>query len=154
MIFDEIKGFPMKMMSDKIVIDEEKKIVYPYDLKVMGNIDIFPYNYLKLRYYLQLAVYTTLLKQHYKDYTVMPLRFITVDKYRYMDPVLVKTSELDYQSALQGFKLNNHQYKGLYEILEDIQYHKTTNIWTSSKEAQINKGVVTLKFQESYGDTD
>jgi len=148
----EYENIKLKMMTDKLIIDHKQKIVTPFDLKVMGNIDIFPYNYLKLRYYIQLAVYTTLLRQYYLPlgYSVQPLRFLTVDKFRYMDPVIVKTNEADYLNAVNGFTLFDKKYRGLKEALSDIRFHKNKGIWTSSREAQENSGVVTLKLHENY----
>lgn len=150
MILGEISGLPMKMMSDRIIIDHDDKSIIPWDLKVMGNIDIFSYNYLKLRYYLQLGVYTTLLRQEYPTYAVEPLRFLKVDKYRYMDPLKVKTSEQHYNDALLGFTINGRRYTGLLEAIEDIKFHKNNGIWTSSREAQEGKGLIDLKLSEQY----
>lgn len=155
MVIGEIEGLPMKMMSDKIILDHDTHTITPFDLKVMGNIDIFGYNFLKLRYYIQLAVYTTLLMQEYPEWLVInPLRFLTVDKFRYMDPLVVRTTQKDYENAMNGFSLSGHSYKGLIEAITDIKYHKSNGVWTSSKEAQEGKGIVSLKLFEDGIRTD
>lgn len=150
MILGEIEGLPMKMMSDRIVIDHDNKTITPWDLKVMGNIDIFNYNYLKLRYYIQLAVYTTMIRQEYVGFNVDPLRFLKVDKFRYMDPIKVNTLEQHYNEAMGGFILNGRKYPGLIQTIGDIQYHKANGIWTSTREAQENRGLVDLRLTEQY----
>lgn len=149
-ITGEVEGLLVKMMADLTIIDHQEKVIDIYDLKVMGNIDIFPYNFLKLKYYIQLAMYTTLVRLMYPDYRVNPVKFITVDKYRYMDPIIVTTNEDDYKNAINGFMLSNHRYKGLNDTINDIKFHKNINIWTSTREAQENNGLVTLKLYEEY----
>lgn len=145
-IITEIEGLPMKMMIDRLILNHDKMIGTPIDLKVMGNIDIFPYNYLKLRYYIQNANYTTGLKMHFPKFKINPIRFLTVDKFRYMDPLVVRSTEKNYVDAMNGFTYRDRKYTGLIEAIKDIKFHKETGIWTSSREAQINNGIIDLKL--------
>lgn len=137
----EINNYPLKMMSDRVIIDHDKKIIYPYDLKVMSNNEIFPYNYLKLKYYVQNAIYTSIIRQNFPTFVVNPMSFVTIHKYKQLDPVVVKTSESQLDDALYGFTVNGRKYKGVYEALEELQWHKTNGIWTTTKTISENHGV-------------
>ncbi len=135
-----IKGMKLKMMEDLVIFNEEKKIITPLDLKVMSNNTIFPYNYIKLKYYIQNGTYVFLLRQNYPEYKVNPITFVTIDKYRQNDPINVRTSEAQFQDALKGFVLDGRKYKGLYQAIEELSWHKESGIWTCDKATHDNHG--------------
>jgi len=149
-VFDQImlKGVindvEVKMMGDRVILNKKKKLITPFDLKVMSNIEMFPYNYLKLKYYVQNGVYTTLLRQNFPEYEIPPIKFVTIDKYRQCEPTIVKTSEKQYQQAMNGFSINGRKYKGVNEALEEMKWHKEKGIWTSPKEIIDNNGFIDL----------
>lgn len=145
-IMSEYRGLPIKCMVDKLILNEEKMQGHPFDLKVMGNIDIFPYNYRNLKYYIQNAVYTTLLREHFPEYKIAPMKFITADKYMYMDPLIVKTSEEQLQDAINGFEYKGMKYTGLDKAVDDLLFHKEREMWTSSREAIETGGIIALNF--------
>lgn len=141
-----INGMEFKMMSDRVVFNEIDKVITPLDLKVMGNNEMFPFNYLKLKYYIQNAVYVYLLRQNFPDYKVKPLAFITIDKYRQNDPVIVRTTEKQFQEALNGFSIDGRKYKGLFQAIEELKWHEESGIWTTSKEIHDGKGFIDLRL--------
>lgn len=136
------RDLDIKCMIDRVMVDEEKKIVYSYDLKTTWNVDDFDYNYLKYKYYLQCALYTEMLREYFSDYTVYPMRFIVTDKIGYMDPIIYYTTEEHIQQGKEGFNGN----RGLISAVEDIKYHKQTGIWTSSAEVQRQHGTKQIKL--------
>lgn len=141
-----INSVEVKMMGDIVIFDLQNKVIQPYDLKVMGNNEMFPYNYLRFKYYIQNGVYTTLLKQNFPDFTVNPICFITIDKYKQSDPWIVRTSEKQYQEAMNGFIIDGRKYKGVLQALGEMKWHKESEIWTSSKEVYDNNGFSDLKL--------
>lgn len=143
---DELFGLPIKIMADRILVDVKHKRILPLDLKVVGSIPSFNYNFFNFRYYIQLCVYTTVLRQFYPDHTVLPLSFMIVDKFKKQDPIIFKPSEEDYQKTLNGFTSNGFKYKGVKQIVDEILYLRNSEIWTSSMEAQQNEGVVHLNL--------
>lgn len=155
MLEGEIRGIPIKMMGDLIEEDTSSMVVTPYDLKVGGNIESFAYQYLKLKYYIQEAVYTTLLRQHYEPlgYTVKPLKFIAIDKFRQVDPIIKSITEQQYFEAMNGFTTKfGKAYKGVDQLLIEIKWHQESQLWTSSKAQYENNGILPLdvdKWEES-----
>lgn len=142
----KIGGLDIKGMLDRTIFNKVAKVITPLDLKVMSNNTLFPYNYLKLSYYIQNAVYTSLLRQNYPGWTVKPLAFVTIDKYRQNDPIIIRTSEQQYQEAIKGFIIDGKKYKGLLEAVDELQWHNESGIWTTSKEIHINHGYCDLRL--------
>lgn len=140
----EIAGRKVKAMLDRTIFNFAKKIITLTDLKIMSNNTMLPYNYLKLYYYVQNGVYTSLLRQNYPDWTVKPIAFVTIDKYRKNDPIIYKTSEKQYQEAMLGFKIDGKVYKGVNQALTDLAWHEQTDNWQTSKEVFDNKGFLDL----------
>lgn len=145
-LIGKINGLDVKGMLDRTIFNKAAKIITPIDLKVMSNNTLFPYNYLKLLYYIQNAVYTSLLRQCYPGWTVKPLAFITIDKYRQNDPIIYRTSEKQYQDAINGFSIDGRKHKGLLEAIEELKWHKETGIWTTSKEIHSSHGYLNLQL--------
>lgn len=79
-------SIPVKGMLDFVVVDNTNKTIQPYDLKTSKSVYTFEDSFYKYRYYLQAEMYTELLKQaiatteQYKDYTILPYKFIVVDR--------------------------------------------------------------------------
>lgn len=147
-----INGMEMKMMGDMAIFNKEKMTCQPLDLKVMGNVEMFPYNYLKFKYFIQNGTYTSLLRQNFPEYKIDPLWFVTIDKYKQSDPIIKKTSEKDFQDALGGFTIDGRKYKGLNQAIEELQWHKESGIWTSSKSVHDNHGYEDLVLNGTYSD--
>ena len=146
MLEGEIEEEPFKLMADRVIINKKTKIVTPLDLKVGTNCEMFPYMYLKMKYYLQNGVYTTLLRDYFPDCTVKPLAYVSIDKYRQVDPAIIKTSEKLYLEAMNGFCTPfGKKYTGVLDLVRQIKYHKETNVWTSSAIQKENNGWLDLE---------
>lgn len=86
-ITDAITKIPVKGMLDLVIIDHDKKVIYPCDLKTTKNIYTFEESFYKWRYYMQAAVYKELLKQtiaekcpELQDYVMASYRFIAISR--------------------------------------------------------------------------
>ena len=141
-----IDGMDVKMMADFVWFDHETYTIDPYDLKVGENTDNFAYQYLRMKYYIQNYVYTELLRQNFPDWEVRPVTFLSVDRYKQNSPILYRTTENHLADAYNGFKVNGREYKGVKDIILDLQWHNETNIWSSTREMHKTKGLVTLNY--------
>lgn len=150
-IVGEYAGVSVKCMIDKVIVDEEKKIVQPYDLKTTWNVEQFDANYLKYRYYIQNALYTSLLRSEFVGYDVRPMSFIVTDKFMYMDPLIYETDEDNLKEAKNGFVYRGVEYVGLDKAVEDIKFHKETSVWTVSADLQKCNGKTKVN---KYGKND
>lgn len=146
MMTGEIEGVEMRGMLDRTIINHFTKKVYIWDYKIGANAEMFKYNYTKLGYYIQMAVYTLLMRQNYPEYIVQPLSFLAVDKTMYFDPLKYICSEDNLNQALNGFIRNGRKYPGLYEMLKEYKYCVTNSHYTSSAEAHKNNGNIKMEI--------
>lgn len=146
-IIGKIADLEFKGMVDKMIIDEVNKLIYLYDLKIMGSNSMFSYSYLKMFYYIQNAVYTTLIRAKFPDYKVNPIKFIAVDKYYAHAPIVVGTTEKQYEEAMNGFTTKfGRTYCGLLNAIEELKWHKVNTIWDCSKRVYEAGGLVDLEL--------
>jgi hypothetical protein len=127
----------MKAMLDNVVIDHEKKVVYPVDLKTMGEwAENFPYNVSKYRYDLQAEIYTLAItawvNEHHPGYEIQLFRFIVVSKNN-VEKVLIFRLNIDEWRA----KVNKHRITSLStldEILETYDWYVKNGDYQYPKE--------------------
>lgn len=152
-ILFEFEGNPMRSMLDKVIVDHIKKVVKPYDLKVTWENETFDYNFLKMKYYIQLGVYSLAIRywiENYrpelKDYVVEDFCFITIDSSGKTVPLVYKTSKEWIDKSIEGFTTTSgRRYKGVRELISEINHHLETGNWMISKENYKNNGVTILK---------
>lgn len=66
-----------KGLLDMVKFDHKEKIIYPFDIKTMGDYTYrFKKSFKQRRYDIQAAWYTIALQKNYPDYKVMPFVFI------------------------------------------------------------------------------
>lgn len=151
-----LQGLDMKSMVDLVIVDDVDKRVWFFDLKTTHNVEQFAATYLKYRYYLQLGVYTAAMLQWMKeagmaDYILEPMRFIVTDSCNYMAPLIYATDYDILQESLLGFNVQGRTYEGVYQVIEDLQWHKQQDIWNMAHVHYRNSGVVSLK---AFGNED
>ena len=83
----EYENIPIKGMLDLVIVDHVSKCIIPCDLKTTGKPEYeFYKSFMTYNYYIQAKMYTYLLQQtilkddFYKDYTIMPFRFIVINR--------------------------------------------------------------------------
>lgn len=146
-------GMKAKGMIDKVIIDHERRIIQPFDMKTTYSVDTFMYNYLKYRYYIQSYVYHIGLHNWADEndlggYEIKPMKFMVLDSNAVMDPI-IHTSTMDnlYQ-ARDGFKVGTKVYKGVEELCLDIHWHRSNDMWTASRENYEANGICAIKIFE------
>lgn len=161
------KGYKLKCLPDKIIIDHINKTIKIYDLKTAANVEEFQYNYFKFKYYIQNAVYTAGVT-YWKDnvwlqpnpenynidrdissYMVEYMDFIVCDSFNYLNPLIYITNQQNLDEAINGFSLGGKWYMGLDEALTNIKWHKENKIWNVSYNNFVNDGIVPVKLFNS-----
>lgn len=134
-----------------IVIDHKNKTISFKDLKT-GSEDHskFLNSFYKYRYFLQGVIYTLAYKEikkklNLEDYEEQLFEFLYIGVNEKI-PVIFKFTENWIKASLFGFKTElGYYYKGLYQLIEEIEYHHINKIYNISKEVYENKGIINLK---------
>ena len=139
----------MKCEIDEFSIDHDEKKVYLYDYKCTGQIDMFVWmGYLKLGYYIQASLYQYALQNYidskYKGYTVEPMVFKVVDDTNELDPLLFQTTEGHYVNGFIGFYVGNSYYKGIDQLLAEIETSLAYKQWGMSIYNYNNGGIINI----------
>lgn len=145
----EYKSIKCKSEIDFVVVDDENKKLYLYDLKTTYDNENFYSSYLKNKYYLQAGFYYVALKSYaaefYPDYEIEPMQFVVADtSMNNRRPIIYKTTLRDLRHSFVGFTSCGYEYKGLDTLIDDILWAIETNIWNVSREVYENQGVVEL----------
>jgi len=119
------EGVNYRIMADDILVDYEKKIIYPTDLKTSGKAEWnFEHSFLQWSYWIQSRLYWRVIKanlmkdDYFKDFTLMPYRFIVVNKFT-LTP-LVWEFPLT-QSVGTLVDENGNEYRDPFEIGKELQ---------------------------------
>lgn len=139
-IIFNIKDDKFKSLLDIILIDHEKKTVTAVDLKTGFDVNkSFIWSILKWRYDIQAALYTKALefyisKHGLVDYSIENPIFIYTQVSQSDRPYPFEFSSNIVKGAFRGFTLKNgYVYKGILELVEEIKWHRETNIYNYTK---------------------
>lgn len=128
--FQESIEFEYKQRNCKAIIDiihVDGDTIQPLDLKTTGDyLEMFSENALKYGYYHQAAFYMEALRYKYPDKTILPFKFLVVSKKSF--DVAVYNLDFDYeQFGFKGGFINGIYYKGIDEMIEDLEHFILTN---------------------------
>jgi hypothetical protein len=149
----EIDGLPLKSMLDKVIIDHDKRVIQPYDLKCTWSVENFYEEYyLYRRAYLQAYLYFRAMlhlakdpESEYYGYTVEFLQFIVCDSTNYYQPLIYTLDKSDMLAAYDGFVHKGRTYPGLQDIIAALKWCKETETWNISHKNYLSNGVVNIK---------
>jgi len=149
----DIDGLPLKSMLDKVIIDHDKKLIIPYDLKCTWSVENFYEEYyLYRRAYIQAYLYyNAMLKlaedpeSEYYGYIVEYLQFIVCDSSNYYQPLIYTIDIDDMEDAYHGFTHKGRNYPGVKDLIAALKWCKETNTWTISHKNYLSNGVVNIK---------
>lgn len=149
----EIDDLPLKSMLDKVIIDHDKKTIYPYDLKCTWSVENFYEEYyLYRRAYIQAYLYYNAMlslaqdpESEYYGYLVAYLQFIVCDSTNYYQPLIYTLNEDDMLDAHFGFTHKGKTYPGVIDIIAALKWCKETNTWNISHKNYLSNGVVNIK---------
>lgn len=119
----EYQGIPLRIMIDLLLVDHEKKLIIPIDLKTSGKPEYeFKNSYFYWNYYIQSNLYSYVIKQNIekdevlKDYTIAPYEFIVISK-KTKAPLVWKDSSNFEEGSLT---YDNKEYKNWREIVPEL----------------------------------
>lgn len=141
-----IRGF-----FDMLYLDHKNKTIKIVDLKTgSGNSTEFYKSFIKYRYYIQEAVYSSALAKllqtelkDYQDYEILDFEFLFIGKDKI--PVVYKCDEFWQRAAREGFYGPEGRYKGVEELTNNIIWHWKNNKFDLPIEFYQNNGVLTLE---------
>lgn len=147
-----VDGVEMKCMFDKIIPDHEHETIQFIDPKIVfDNQNFYREYFLKKRADIQGYIYYQGLRSgkinlgfDYSNYIILPPIFIAVDSGCHYKPVQYRMSPLSLENAYEGFVENGREYKGVKEIMEELQWSKETGNWFITKKVYENQGIVNL----------
>lgn len=120
----------LKVMLDKTHINHNNKTIQPIDLKCTEfRLKSFPYVFVDQMYYLQATTYTLALRwltrndERYKNYTVLPFKFLVYSKYD--QDVHIWTANKDWLNVGLVGKEGMKRIAGVNDLLTDyVNYVK------------------------------
>lgn len=144
-----VEGRPFKALLDRLEVNHREKYLQPWDLKATWAVETFYQNYyLKLKGYLQAGTYDLacvhLRNTEYPGYEVRPMKFIVCDNVNYYNPLIYELSAGDLVDSWKGFTYRGRAYKGLIELVQELNWHMDKAVWSMSKANYENRGRVLL----------
>jgi hypothetical protein len=148
-----VDGHKFKSMLDKVIIDHDKKIIQPYDLKCTWSVENFYEEYyLYRRAYIQAYLYYKAMlfivsdrANPYHDYKVEYLKFIVCDSTNYYQPLIYTLDQSDMTDAYKGFTHKGRTYPGVKDLIAALTWCITTNTWNISHKNYLSNGIVNIK---------
>lgn len=149
----EVSGHRFKSMLDKVIIDHESKIIYPYDLKCVWSVEGFYEDYyLYRRAYIQAYLYWHACKSltldpegDYYDYKVEYPQFMICDSINYYNPLIYTLTTEDINDAKNGFSHKGRDYPGVEYLIDELKWAQENDVWNISKTNYVNNGIVNIK---------
>lgn len=138
----EINGHQFKGMIDKCIIDHKEKTISGKDIKCTWNVENFYEEYyLYRRAYLQAYIYQIALQYFISTpdspafgYELKPFEFVVCDSNNYYNPLIYVVTDNDLNNAYAGFEYKNRRYKGVSQLIEELEWAIQYDIWNMSKE--------------------
>jgi len=148
-----VDGHLCKAMIDRVEIDHKNKTIQPDDLKCVWSVENFYSEYYLYRlafiqayiYYKACESLTLHEGEKYYGYQVLPTRFIVCDSIGYYNPLVYTLSIEDIKDAYEGFEYKGRSYTGVKEIIEDLNWAYTNNIWGISRKNCLKNGLLNIK---------
>jgi len=143
----EYLGEKCKGLIDLLVVDREKCIVYPIDLKTSSSsTNAWMSMFWKFRYDIQAAFYTyglknsNLIKELGCD-KIHPFRFIVENQDFPGTPLIYEVSQQKLTVGQYGGTIDGREYQGFHQAVERYKWHIENDLWQYPMEDYINKGI-------------
>jgi hypothetical protein len=145
----KLKGFKFRGVLDKMTVDHKNKMVYFEDIKTgSGKHEKFIETFLKYRYYFQSGIYCLAFDEicknfKLKGYELAPFKFLYVTSSE-KHPLVWEVPEKWNKASLNGFRIKQYKYKGIYELIDDIYFHWKNKQFDYSREICEKRGCLIL----------
>jgi hypothetical protein len=146
---DVPEGAKIKVLVDILVINHTEKTIRGVDLKTYEL--SFLKNFYTYKYYYQGSLYTIGIEEFrignidkYSEYTILPFRFLAVDKSLENEPAYYTLSEEMFTTCLQGGVINNYYVTGIFDLVSEYYHRNKINNWDDHYE-MIVEGEIIIK---------
>jgi hypothetical protein len=143
-------GFRFLSFVDFIKIDHENKTIQPFDLKTgSGSSGEWTKSFIKYRYYFQYILYTIGMQDIAKQldlegYELLPFKFMFAGRTEKL-PIIFDIDPIWNDAAINGFTtVAGYKYKGLDELLTEIDWHWSNQQFNITKELSDSNGHLTI----------
>lgn len=141
-----------KVLLDGIIIDKWERTITPFDLKTSEESALlFPSKILKFRYDIQAALYLEGVKKFakglYPEFKVNDFLFV-VGSFNYPNKPLVYNSRNIIEMGTNGSTVQGRFYKGYKQLINEYEWHTTTDQWQYKKEIYDNNGIVDINYDQ------
>lgn len=143
------KGYTIKGIVDRIIINHSKKTVTPIDIKTTSSSILeFRKSYLKYGYFRQGAIYTDGIKQSIEllpeGYTLENFRFIVADMAMRLPPAVFEMSCDDIDVGRRGGNWlgTDRPVKGYQCLIDELEFYQKSQQWTHP--CDYNDGAILL----------
>lgn len=135
----------IRCMFDIILVDHNKKIIYPIDLKTTSyNEEDFQNAFDAWRYDLQSTKYSYILREviaqdeYFKDFKVAPFMFLPINKIKLNPQFFV--DYLSTSNEIPDIVQGNKVHLAWYKYLDSVRWHLDNNNFRYTKETVTTKG--------------
>lgn len=122
-------GIDYSCMMDEVIVDNIKKIIYPIDLKTSSHTEYdFYKSFIDWSYAIQAREYARILKDNcerddfFKDYKIMPYRFIVANK-RTLNPLVWEFKDTFKYGTLYYGRNKQIECRDPFEIAAELKYY-------------------------------
>jgi hypothetical protein len=122
-----LNGIEYRCMADLIIVDHDRKVVYPCDLKTSSHMEYdFPKSFIQWNYSVQARLYWRLIRQAmdkdevYKDYTLADYTFIVVNTIDTPNPLTWTFSHTKDKGTIT---LGNNKLRDPEDIGEELHFY-------------------------------
>lgn len=143
------KGYTIRGIVDRIIIDHGNKVVKPIDIKTTSSSILdFRKSYLKYGYFRQGAIYTDGIKQSIEllpeGYTLDSFRFIVADMAMRLPPAVFEMSCDDIDVGRRGGNWlgTDRPVKGYQCLIDELEFYQKSQQWTHP--CDYNDGAILL----------
>lgn len=145
-----IKGRPFKSMLDRLEINHAGRYIQPWDIKVVWAVENFYEEYYVRKYgYIQAGTYdlaaASFRDENYPDYEVRPMKYLVSDTNNYYNPLIYTLAAQDIVDTFEGFTHRGRHFKGIFQLIDELNWHMDSNIWSMSMENSLKGGHITLQ---------
>lgn len=146
----EYQEIVYKILVDRIKISHFTKEINPFDLKTSYDVEGFDYQYLKMRYDIQDALYSlgvnAWAKANYPGYKVNPFSFVVLDVPAYHRPLVYSFNYSGLNNPWHGFTHRGRKYKGISKAVADMAWHESTDEWRITRDNLLKKGILSIQI--------
>lgn len=143
----EYEGIPVRCMFDELVVDHEKKVIHPIDLKTSGHPEeLFEQSFITWRYMIQAQLYTYILEQvikedeYFKDFKIDLYSFIVINRTT-LAPLVWR---YDGNFSMVDIVYEGKVYKNWRKLIVELNYYLNSSSLKYTKEAVDRRGIMKI----------